>query len=210
MYLMTRSARLNSAAGVEWAVRILEQARSVTGNDVSLWATAYSAGFGTVTWTSWWADLTTMDAAFAGLQADATYQSLGAEGRTHIEGAVDDTLWQQVAGELDPERAGAAQCVSVVNAVCASGNAVRALTAGVEIAAKATAITGVPTLFSRGLTGPYGVIGWLSAYTSLGEFEEAQNKLAADAGWLSYLDTLDGCFVEDAAVTQQTLYRKLA
>jgi hypothetical protein len=51
---------------------ILGRVREVTGTEVGLWTNAYSPGFGTLTWTSWWADLSSMEAAFAKLQADTT------------------------------------------------------------------------------------------------------------------------------------------
>ena len=74
----------------------------------------------------------------------------------------------------------------------------------------ACACSGVRTLFVRGLTGPYGAVGWLSAYPDLAAFETAQDKLAVDPGWLTLIDSTKGCFVEDAAITQQTLYNRLA
>jgi hypothetical protein len=208
MYLMSRRARINSGAGVEWATTILGRVKEVTGNDVGLWANAYSPGFGTVTWTSWWADLGSMEAAFAKLQADTRYNALGAAGASLIDGAVDDGLFQTVSGDPSDDPA-TVQYVASVQAVCAAGGIVRAMTAGVEIAEKVTAIGGANTIFVRSLTGPYGQIGWLTRYGSLAEVGDAQDKLAADGGWLNYLDGTKGCFVEDPSVTVTTLYQKI-
>ncbi len=72
MYLMSRRARVSSSAGVEWAMTILGRVREVTGNELGLWTNAYSPGFGTPTLTSWWGDLSSMEAAFAKIQADTT------------------------------------------------------------------------------------------------------------------------------------------
>jgi len=209
MYLMTRRTRITSGAGLEWAATILGRVKEVTGNDVQLWGNVYSAGFGTISWTSWWADLGSMEAAFAKLEADPGYIEMGAAGESLIEGGVDDELIQTVSGEPGDD-AGTVQYVAGVQAVCAAGNIVRAMTAGIEIAAKATAIGGANTICVRSLTGPYGQIGWLTGYEDLSALGEAQDKLAADEGWLSYLDSTQGCFVEDPAVTVTTLYRRLA
>lgn len=208
MYLMTRRTRLSSAEGLEWAVSILGRAKEVTGNEIQLWGTVYSAGFGTVSWTSWWADLGSMETAFAALEADEAYRAAAAEGRAFTNGVLDDGLLETVAGEPDPESQ--ASYVGAVEAVCAAGNIVRAMTAGVEIAQKAEAITGIPTMFLRGLTGPYGAIGWLTPYVDLNEMGVAQDKLAADPSWLTLIDSTQGCFVEEPLVTQQTMYRRLA
>jgi hypothetical protein len=208
MYLLARRARLDSAAGVEWAVGILGRVKEVTGNDVQLWANAFSPGFGTVNWTSWWSDLATLEAAMTALQSDPGFIELSAEGPSFIEGAVDDMLIQVVHGELDANAP--TNLAHGVQARCASGNAARALTTGIEVAQRVEAIAGVPTLFLRGLTGAYGAVGWLSGYDNMAGFETAQEKLAVDLGWLDYLDSTSGCYVEDVGITRSTLYTKLA
>lgn len=208
MYLFSRRARLNSAAGAEWAINILGRVKEVTGNEVQLWANAFSPGFGTVSWTTWWADLASLETAMTALQGDVKYNALGAEGPSFIEGAVDDALIQTVYGE--PAGGASNQYVAGVQAVCAGGNLARGMATGVEIAQKVEAIAGVPMLFARSLTGPYGAVGWLSGYENLAAFETAQEKLAVDPGWLDYLDSTNGCYVEDGALTQSTLYTKLA
>jgi len=210
MYLFSRRAHLSGAAGLEWATNTLGRVNEVTGSGAQLWANAFSPGFGTVSWTSWWADLASLEAAMAKLQGDAKFTALAAEGASFIDGIVDDGLLQTVSGEPDPSTANEAQYVAGVQAVCAGGNIARAMTVGVELAQKAEAISGVRTLFMRAITGPYGAVGWLSAYPDLAAFETAQDKLAVDPGWLTLVDSTEGCFVEDAAITQQTLYTKLA
>jgi len=208
MYLFTRRARLHSAAGLEWAVAILGRVKEVTGSDVQLWGNAYSPGFGTISWTSWHADLGSLEGAMGKLQGDAKFAELSAEGSSLVEGPVDDGLVQLIYGAPDP--AASTQLVNGVQAVCAAGNFARGMTAGVEIAQKVEAVAGVPMLFGRGLTGPYGGVGWLSGYENLVAFESAQEKLAVDPGFLEFIDSTKGCYVEDPAITQSMLYMKIA
>ena len=210
MYLLSRSARLNSSAAAEWAVTALGRAKEVTGTGIDLWATAYSPSLGEVTWTSWWADLRTLESASSALRADTRYRALADEGRAHVEGAIDDELWLLVAGDLDPERAGSVKSVSGVRAVCAAGAAQRAVAAGIETAKRAEALTGSATLFMSAVTGTFGEVGWLAGYDSLGEFESAQGRLAAEPGWMAHIDSIGDCFVEDPSVTRQTLYERVA
>jgi hypothetical protein len=81
---------------------------------------------------------------------------------------------------------------------------------GVAIADRASQVTGLPTLFARGLTGPYGSVGWMTGYESIDQYATAQDALAGDEGWMKVVDSTAGAFVEDAAVTQATMMRKLA
>lgn len=208
MFLFSRSARLNSNNGIEWATATGKHAAEVLGNEVQLWTTAFSPAAGTLSWTSWWADLSSLESGMGGLLADAEYNALAAQGAKYIDGGVGDLLGRALTG--GPSAGGSAMYVAGVRAVCAAGNAGRAMAAGVEIAQKYGEITGSPSMFVRGLTGTYGGVGWLTGVENLGAFEAAENKLAADPGWLTYLDGTAGCFVEDAAVTQSTLYVKLA
>jgi len=38
--------------------------------------------------------------------------------------------------------------------------------------------------------------------------ETANDKMAADADWLTFLDSTNGCFVEDAGVSQTIIWQK--
>ncbi len=210
MYLLSRRAQLNSAEGVGWATTILGRVKEVTGNDVRLWTHVFSPGLGTISWTSWWADLPSLEAAMGKLQGDSKFTALAAEGLTHIDGTVDDSLLQIVSGEFDASAADEIVYVAGAQAVCAAGNVARAMTVGIELAQKGEAITGIRTLFVRALTGTYGAVGWLTGYRDMAEFETAQDKLAVDPGFIAAVDGTKGAFVEDAAVTQQVIHMKLA
>jgi len=207
MYLFTREARLGTFDGIAWAQEVCEKVRSVTGQDIQLWSRAYSPGFGTITWSTWYADMASMEAVGDKLQADSGYMDLTAKGRQFIEGGVDDGLLRPIHGEPDPDRP--LEYVTGVRAVVAGGNGVRALGAGVEIAQKAESITGLPTMFLSSITGPYGSVGWLTGYESIGQLETANDALAGNTTWLALIDTTEGAFLPDAEVTQQTIYRKL-
>jgi hypothetical protein len=207
MYLFTRRARLTGAAGVEWAAAITAKVNEVAGTDVQLWTNVFSPGLGTATWTSWHADLASLEAMTGKLEADPGFQTLAAQGADHAVGGFDDGLMQTIYGEPDPART--ITYVGGVQAVCASGNIARAMTAGVEIAQKGEAATGLSTMFVRSLTGPYGGVGWLTGYEDIAVLEAASDALAASSDWLTYLDGIGGVFVEDAAITQQTLYRRV-
>ncbi len=211
MYLFSRRTRLvggNGMAGLEWATSICAKVQQITGQEIQLWGTVYSPGFGTVSWTGWFADLASLESVGDKLQADPGYLDLTDAGAKFTEGGLDDSIIQPIYGEPDPTQD--IQYVGGVVGVIASGNFARAMAAGVEIAQKSEKITGLSTMFGSSLTGPYGSVGFLTGYENIAALETAQNKLAADASWVKLIDSTKGCFVEDATITQSTLYRRLA
>jgi hypothetical protein len=212
MYLFVRRARLaggNGRAGIEWATEMCERVHQVADVEVGLWATVYSEGFGTISWTAWMPDLAALETAGDKLMVDGGYQDAADRGASLTVGGLDDALFEVVHGTPDP--AANPQYVTSVRAVCAAGQFAGGMTVGIGIAERATAATGLPTMFVRALTGPYGGVGWLTGFPDVTAIETAQRALATDADWLAYLDgPASGAFVEDAAITQSTLHRRIA
>ena len=206
MYLFSRTTRLTSPAALEWAVDIGALAGEVSGQHIDLWGTAYSPGFGTIAWTAWFEQLSALQAMTEALESSDAYATKAAEGAELIEGGIDDAIAQLIAGEPD----GSDAFVSTVRAACAGGNIGRAMSCGAELAELATRITGKPTVFVRSITGAYGGVGWLTGAADLAEFQANQEALAAEPSWLKTVDATEGAFVEDVAVTQATLYRKIS
>lgn len=209
MYLFARRTRLmrgNGMAGVEWAGSICAKVKELTGQEIELWASAYSPGYGTISWTGWFEDLAALEAVGDKLEGDPSFGDLADEGAKFTAGAVDDGLIQPVYGTSN---GGPFQYVTSVVAVTAAGNCERAIAAGVEIAQKADAITGFSTIFVRSLTGPYGTVGWLTGYENATQMQSAQRALAGEPSWLKLIDSTEGCFAEEASLTQSTIYRKL-
>ncbi len=207
MYLFTRQGRLTRGVeGAQWAAAIRDHASKIIENDVGLWATVYSSAAGTMTWTSWWNDLGSLDAAMRRLTGDQHYVELVVEGIQYMPNGVDDTLYQSLyltEGDL-----ASTNVVATVRAVSAVGKAVEAVTSGVTIAQKFESITGRPSAFYVNVTGNYGGVGWLSAYEDFAAFEVANDKVASDDSWLKYLDSLS-CYGTDVNATQATLFQRV-
>lgn len=210
MYLFSRRTRLaggNGMEGLAWATSMVAKVKEITGQEIQLWGTVYSPGFGTVSWTGWFEDLASLEALGDKLQADPGYLELADKGAQLTEGGLDDAIFQPIHGA--PDLTQEVQYVGGVAGVIAAGNFARAMAAGVEIAQKSEKITGLSTMFVSSLTGPYGSVGFLTGYENIAALEVAQNKLAANASWIKLIDSTKGCFVEDAAITQSTVYRRL-
>jgi hypothetical protein len=173
-----------------------------------VWATVLSPGVGTVTWTSYWEDLSAVEKGFAELAGNAKYVELAGAGAQFVNGPIDDTLYEFVyAGAgTDPD----VRYASTVSAVCAPGNFARGMMSGIEIAQKAEKATGVSTGFLAGQTGAYGRVLWLAGYKSMAEFEKAQHDLSADTSFIEYIDSTTGAYQPDATITQSTLHMRIS
>lgn len=208
MYLFTRRTRLTSAEGLAWAASICPKVAEVTGTEVQLWGSVYGPGYGTITWTAWVPDLATLEGIGDKLQADAGYGELTAQGAGLTDGTMDDGLLQPLYGEPDP--AANNTYVMGVQAVVAGGQSVRAMTAGVELAQTAESISGRSTMFMRGITGPYGGVGWLTGFENVSQIDAFSEALAADPSWAAKVDSTDGAFVEDPSITTSLIWRRLS
>jgi hypothetical protein len=212
MFLFSRRGRVaggQAQAARTWALDVTEAANALSENPVTLWIGVLGPEVGTVVWSSFAPDLMSIEQSMDRMQADEGFAALVDRGATVMPGGVDDRLAQIVHGEPDPGRD--ASYVTVVEAVCASRALARGMAVGVEVAQMAEKITGNPTLFANAVTGPYGSVAWITAHASIGDIEEQQRALAADAGWLDYLDREAGtAFQENAAMTTSRIYRRLA
>lgn len=212
MYLFSRRGRLgggNTRKANEWAMGITEQVNRITGVGVSLYSQVYSPEFGTLVWSCFVPDLVSLEAAGDKLLADDTFVAAEDKGAAMIPGGLDDGLFQVLHGEPDPNRP--IEYVTSVQAVCANGKLARGMEVGVEIAQRAEKITGTPTMFLIGSTGPYGAVGWVSGHSDVRAMETAQQALAADESWGKYIDKeVADVYAEAPGFTTQLIYRHMA
>jgi hypothetical protein len=105
-----------------------------------------------------------------------------------------------------PTEAGVATYVGAVRAVAAPGHLGDAVGHGLELAAAATEISGLTTIFGVTSTGPYGGLVWFTGATDIASFEAGQDKINADPKFVALVDA-GGKFYAPGA--DQTLYRRL-
>lgn len=209
MYLFTRTGRLGKGTireSLDWAVGITEKVNQIVSIDVSLWTTILSPANGTLVWSSIVPDLQSLEDADSKLMVDDVFVSMLDKGTQLLENGVDDKVAQLVAGEVDPERN--PQYVTVVTSELNTGGFAKGVAAGIEIAQRATAITGLPTSFLVSSTGKYGGVSWVSPASSLAELEAAEAKINGDLGFIAYIDEVaPAAFVP--GITTQTIYRRI-
>ena len=212
MYLFSRRARLapgNTRASMTWATGITEKVNQITGLNIGLFGVVFSPELGTLAWSTFVPDLTTLEAANDKLLVDDGYLSMVDDGAKFGTGGADDALVQIVHGEVDPNRQ--VNYATIVQTTCANGNAMRGVEVGIDIAQQAEKILGTPVLFGTSATGNYGQVGWFSGYADVASMERAQLALASDTKFGEFVDkSVVGVYTDDPTQTQQTIWRRLA
>jgi len=209
MYLFTRTGRLGKGTirgSLDWAVGITEKVNQIVSIDVSLWTTILSPQNGTLVWSSMVPDLQSLEDADAKLMVDDVFVSMLDQGTQLLENGVNDEIAQLVSGEVDPDVT--PQYVTVVQSELTTGGFAKGIEAGIEIAQRATTISGLPTVFLVSSTGKYGGVSWVSPAQSLAQLEAAEARINGDAGFLAYVDQVaPAAFVP--GITTQTIYRRI-
>jgi hypothetical protein len=191
-----------------WATHITEHVNQLTGIEARLWAQMFSPGAGTMAWSSFVPDLATLEAASDKMAADNGLAELAAQAAEFTTGALDDQLAQVLTGGADPNQP--MEYVTVVRAVCASGHMMRGIELGIEIAQRAEAVTGTPTMFALNSTGVYGGVTWSSPHTSIQAMEAASARMMADTEWNQWIDReTSGVYAEEPFLTSQLIYRRV-
>lgn len=212
MYIFSRRVQMSGAhlsKSTKWAVEQAERVSKISGLEFSLWADMYGPRVGSLLFSTFVPDLATMVAATTTLMGSDDYLKSIEQGSQYLVGPAEDTLIQLVNEIPDPSRE--VNFVAVVSAVIAEGNFGRAPGICLEIADRASKITGLPTLFGVDTTGCYGGVRWITGAGDIAELEHANSALATDASFTSYLDhDANGCFAEEPALTQQALLRRIA
>ena len=167
-----------------------------------------SPGNGTLTWTTFVEDLTTLETAEAKLMVEDAFVAEIERGVGFMtEAGIDDELAQVLHGEIDPSRD--PRYAAVVRSVVVPGGFAKGVEAGIEIARRATELGGQPTTFLLATTGMYGGVAWVTGADSLAELERAEQAVNADPGFVQYIDEVaPGAF--QPGVTTQAIYTRIA
>jgi hypothetical protein len=198
MYLFTRQTVLSGdlAAGTEWAAKIGAHVTTVTGVDISTWATWFGAPLGTVTWSAWVESLDGLS-VLAAVEADATYLDMVREGEAF--GSAPQLM--SLRSPLTPMPAERrtlplGSVATITTAVAAAGKLGAAAVWGSEVSAHVSSVTGEPIAFFADAFGTFGQMTWIGVSVDAKAADAANDKVSADSGYLTMLDATGGMFVE--------------
>lgn len=208
MYLYTRRVQLglgHQQDGMEWAVDITAKVNQITSLNVGLWGTMMSPAVGQLAFGCAVETLADIEDAEAKLLVDPMYLDAVQRGTSLITGAVDDECAQYLVGDgelpFDPTH------LAVVRSALANGCFADGVTAGIEIAEKAKALSGLPTAFLLSTTGTYGGVGWITSATSLADLEKGEQTINANPEFVTLVDRHSTNYLPGA--TTQTLWRRI-
>ncbi|HUF34042.1 MAG TPA: hypothetical protein VMN58_12630 [Acidimicrobiales bacterium] len=210
MYFYTRMGRVRPgrmADATGWAVDLTGRVNQVTGLRVGLWTTMFSPGVGTMAWSTFVPDLMTLDEANGKLMADQAFLAeVERGGEIFTEAGMDDSVAQLVhtAGEpvTDPRYA------SIVLSGMAAGGFGKGIEVGIEIAERATRLSGISTSFLVAATGPYAGCAWIAASETLDALDSGERAVNSNPDFIAYLDEA-AADVYRPEISTQTLWSRI-
>lgn len=208
MYLFTRQTRLSpehAIDGMEWAVTIADKVNQITSLNVGVWTPMLSPGVATLSFGAAVESLTDLEDAQAKTLVDPTFLDLAKQGAQITIGGLDDQVAQFIVGGTDD--GSNPSYVAVVQSQLANGKFGSGVAAGVEIAQRATELSGMTTSFLLGSTGTYGAVAWITGAPSLRELEEGEAKTNANPEFVALVDRVADNFLP--GVTTQAIWRQV-
>ncbi len=211
MYLFNRQIRFgpgNTRDQMAWALGQTEKVNQITGLPVSLFMEVYSPQVGAVGWSTFVPDLAALEAAGDKLQADDSFVAATDKGAAMTVGGATDSLAQVIYGDPDPTRQ--IEYVTVVRAVCATGNVAKGMEAGVELAQRAEKIMSTPSLFLADVTGNYGGVAWAARTRTCRRSKRLSRRWQVTRVGRNSSTRRPPACTRGAVLTTQTIYRRLA
>jgi hypothetical protein len=211
MYFYTRTGRVRPGRMTDattWAMDLTERVNRITDLGVGLWTTMFSPGLGTMAWSTFVPDLAVLDKANGKLMADEDFLA-GVErgGEIFTEAGLDDGVAQLVhrAGTpvSDPRYA------SIVLSGMAAGGFAKGIEVGIEVAERATKLSGVATSFLVAATGPYAGCAWIAAAETLDALDRGNQAVNSNPEFIAYLDE-SAAGVYRPEVSTQTIWSRIA
>lgn len=198
MYLFTRDVLVTGDPRkvMPIAVAITEVVSKKAGVPVSLWAGVLGAPMGTLSYSTFIQSMAELDAIESTLMADEEYLDRVNEAMQYVVGSPQDRLLEilhTAGGEYRRAEVGAV--VQVTTAQCANARFGAALGWSIEAADLVAEITGLPTMFGRGVADQFGAVAWIGAAPNMAGIDAANEALAKDARYLTKLDSMGDVFL---------------
>lgn len=195
MYRFSRQLQLSGSkvtSAMAWAVEMTEQVKNVTGLPVNLLSEVLSPGAGTLVWSVMAADLSVFEAAMDKLVVDNRYNELTETGFEYtLPGTLKDML-RTIVHPSEPPVPGTPipdfEYVSCTYSSIAAGQFARAIPIGIEIAQRATELTGTMTVFEIDSTGNYGGVAWLGVSPNITALQQGEERINQDPSFIEFID----------------------
>jgi hypothetical protein len=178
-----------------YAADITQHVSKISGRELALWSVAFGAPLGTMMFAMRVEGVADFEAISAKVLADADYHAKLAAGADWLTpGSSEDTLLQPLNAELGEASPPVGSVAQLTRAQMADGNFANALAWGSDIAAHATSVTGVPTMFLASMFGAFGSVAWIGVTADAAASDAANAALWADAEYMKKIDAAKGFF----------------
>jgi hypothetical protein len=207
MYLFNRTRVAHPAhasAALSFAAEIAVKASTLSGTEINAWYAVMSPASGAIVWTAWFECLADWEVAAEKLAADPAYNHMVEMSDSYFTGPVTDGMATIVSPF--PTVTERAEYVTIVSTVAANGHIAEAAEHGLAIAATASRIEGLTTMFSMNVTGPYGGVSWMTGAPSIGAMDKSLAAINSSAEFATLVDSGGHLYQGQAT---QTTYRRL-
>jgi hypothetical protein len=186
---------------MEWAVRITEKVNQISEIPIRLWSVVMSGDAGQLGWGLSVPTLAGLEALDDKLTADSGYLDLVTEGAQYVRFGPTDMLVRLLYADptINVDRT---QYIQTATAVASPGELAAAVEVGVEIAQKASAVSGCPGTFGVHSLGTMGTVQWSTYFESIEQYEHGVEAVNADEAFQQLTSRrTEGLFIGTASLT---------
>jgi hypothetical protein len=196
MDLFSRQVMLVGAptAYMAYATEMREYVSDKLGQDVGLWAAAFGAPRGAMTYTARVEGIAGAQAMNAQLVGDADYMAKLATGVAFSGAPAQDNLLQPLHGEVG-ESPPVGSVATVTTAVVANGAYADAVAWGIEMAQLVESLAGTPMMFGMPAFGTFGQVTWISIAADAAAADAAGEAVNSNADYMGRLGAIGDLFV---------------
>ena len=190
MYLFSRRRSVGPAharPAATFGADAGKRATAICGLDISTWITIASTDTGLMSWATMVEHMADIEAATDKLAVDDAFNEFVERNDGLFSGPVTDVLFEVVSGAPEPAPVPPAYAL-IIETECANGRMAAAMAGGVEMAAEATRLCGLPVMFLTAVTGAYGAVSWIFGAPDLATIEAARAALNGDAAFGALID----------------------
>lgn len=190
MHLFTRTVTMTGSLpkAMAYAVDIRGHASELIGQDIGLWMANFGAPHGTMVWSTRVDGLGHLAEMNTTLMSDQGYLDKLEAGAEFRGMPGSDALARPLNADFGDATPPVGAVAMATTASAAYGRLTDAVGWGLEIAAHASEVGGVPVIVLAAAFGDFGQLGWLSVAPDAATAQSATDAVNADEGYLKMLD----------------------
>lgn len=222
-YMLTRKTRIapgQTEKSLLWAQNVTEKVFHTTGLPVRLSQQVFSPEVGTIAWSVFAPNLSTLEGLNEKIRSDSDLIKLIDQGVNFLvagmqgmHGVTSDILSTVISGNFEEHGAlqtkGGPEYQTVVETQLSAGNYQAAMATGQEIAQQVQTISEAPVLFALDQTGYYGGVRWVTSHDNIRHLERSQQRLLESEQFQQLIDSNSEMFSDQPFVTRQYIYQRL-